>query len=74
MLKCLAIFKKIQEAIKQQFNILETAAKVTLSKMNSLGLKIALVHLNVRLANEMLKVGRIKLGCVSGRIPEREYV
>ncbi|KAK9729791.1 hypothetical protein QE152_g15717 [Popillia japonica] len=49
-------------------------AKVSLSRTNSLGLKVALVHLKAGLASEMLKIGRIKVGCVSSRIREREYV
>lgn len=66
--------EEVTEAIRQQLGEHAGDLRVHLTKANNRGLKVAIVQLSVRGANELMKDGYIKIGWVRCRVKRRTIV
>lgn len=65
---------EVEAAVKREANDPAIDLQVTLSKSNKRAQRMALVQLNTRVANELLRAPRIKIGWVHCRVRKRVVV
>lgn len=65
---------EVREPIRNHLGLPDADVKVSLSKPNNRGLKLAVVSLGDLLANDLLKATRIKVGWICGRVRRRVEV
>ena len=73
-LDCLSTVEEIGTAIKNTVGNSVSDPHISLSKENKWGLKYAVIEIEDKAANELLEVGRIKVGWVSCRVLQRATV